>query len=78
MADDDSSTSEAARTLGKLGATRGGRARANVLTPEERSEIARRAVEARWVKAGKIKTDDAAPGPAGPGRTCRTRYFWAR
>lgn len=70
MADDDKGTSEAARTLGKLGATKGGRARANVLTPEERSEIARRAVEARWVKAGKIKADDDAP--ARPARADRS------
>jgi hypothetical protein len=33
-------TSEAARALSKLGAAKGGRARANVLTASERSEIA--------------------------------------
>ncbi|MFZ0887383.1 MAG: P63C domain-containing protein [Candidatus Binataceae bacterium] len=37
--------------LSKLGAAKGGRARANVLTKEERSEIARNAVRARWAKA---------------------------
>lgn len=44
---------EAARELSKLGAAKGGIARAQALTPEERSEIARNAVEARWEKAGK-------------------------
>ncbi|WP_163275317.1 P63C domain-containing protein [Cellulomonas iranensis] len=34
--------------LFRLGASEGGRARARKLTPEERSEIARRAAEARW------------------------------
>jgi hypothetical protein len=43
--------------LGKLGAAKGGRARANVLTPQERSEIARAASRARWAKAGKVVKD---------------------
>jgi P63C domain len=47
--------SSAARELAKVGAAKGGRARANVLTPEERSEIARRASRARW---GKTKEPD--------------------
>jgi hypothetical protein len=46
--------SDAAKQLSLLGAKKGGRARASVLTPEERSEIARKAVNARWQKAGKI------------------------
>ncbi len=46
-------TSEAARRLSKRGAAKGGLARANTLTPEERRDIARRAVAARWAKAGK-------------------------
>jgi hypothetical protein len=33
---------------GKLGASKGGTIRAAKLTPERRSEIARRAAEARW------------------------------
>lgn len=45
--------SNAARELSKLGASKGGKARAEKLSPEERSEIARMAVEARWEKAGK-------------------------
>jgi squalene-hopene/tetraprenyl-beta-curcumene cyclase len=44
-------SSDAARELSKLGAAKGGKARANSLTPEQRSEIARRAVAARWAKA---------------------------
>ena len=48
-------TSDEARKLSKLGARKGGRARANVLTPQERRESARKAAEARWdrVRAAK-------------------------
>jgi hypothetical protein len=53
---DDEDASQAARNLSKLGADKGGRARANVLTPEERREIAQRAGRARWAKAGKLKS----------------------
>lgn len=61
---DPTDASEAGRQLGKLGANKGGRARANVLTPSERSEIARQAVRTRWEKAGKLKplTSDRHPG----------------
>lgn len=38
----------AAVALGKLGASKGGNARAAVLTPKERSAIARKAAEKRW------------------------------
>lgn len=34
--------------LGRLGGRKGGKARAEKLTPEERSEIARKAAKARW------------------------------
>ena len=37
--------------LGKLGGSKGGKIRAAKLTPEERSEIARKAVLARLAKA---------------------------
>jgi hypothetical protein len=37
--------------LGKLGGSKGGKIRAARLTPERRSEIARKAVLARWAKA---------------------------
>lgn len=38
----------AAVALGRLGGKRGGKARAAKLTPERRSEIAKKAAEARW------------------------------
>jgi len=38
----------AAVALGRLGGRKGGRARAEKLTAEQRSEIARRAAAARW------------------------------
>ncbi|SPF40201.1 Histone H1 (fragment) [Candidatus Sulfotelmatobacter kueseliae] len=37
--------------LGKLGGSKGGKIRAAKLTPGERSEIARKAVLARWAKS---------------------------
>jgi len=37
--------------LGKLGGSKGGKIRAARLTPAQRSEIARKAVQARWAKA---------------------------
>lgn len=40
----------AAVALGKLGGAKGGKARAAKLTPEKRSEIAKRAAAARWGK----------------------------
>lgn len=46
--------------MSKLGAARGGRARASVLTAEERSEIARSAARARWGGA----VEDQPAGPA--------------
>jgi len=42
----------AAVALGRLGGMKGGRARAEKLSAEERSEIARRAAVARWSKRG--------------------------
>ena len=36
--------------LGRLGGLKGGKARAEKLTPEQRSEIARLAAKARWKK----------------------------
>lgn len=41
----------AAVTLGRKGGKKGGPARAAKLTPEQRSESARKAVLARWTKA---------------------------
>jgi len=40
----------AAVALGRLGGLKGGKARANSLTPEQRSEIAKKAAAKRWDK----------------------------
>jgi len=37
--------------LGKLGGSKGGKIRAAKLTPDERRDIARKAVLARWARA---------------------------
>lgn len=50
--DDSTKVREAAKILSGLGASKGGEARASRLTPERRSEIARKAVQARWRKEG--------------------------
>ena len=42
---------EAAVALGRLGGKKGGAARAAKLTPEQRSEIAKKAAAGRWKKA---------------------------
>jgi hypothetical protein len=41
---------QAAVALGKLGGKKGGPARAAKLTAEQRSEIAKKAAQARWAK----------------------------
>lgn len=46
-------TSKAAQELSRRGASKGGKARADALSPEERSEIARNAVLKRWEREGK-------------------------
>jgi hypothetical protein len=53
--------SKAAQALSKRGASKGGRARANVLDAEERSEIARKASEKRWAKTKKKDAPEDAP-----------------
>ncbi len=72
----------AAKKLSKLGAAKGGIARANTLTPEERKEIARRAVQARWAKAGKLKeqsererliVEQVSKSPDGRDKTLKTQ-----
>ena len=40
----------AAVVLGRLGGKKGGHARAKKLTPQQRSDIARRAAQVRWQK----------------------------
>jgi hypothetical protein len=42
--------------LGKLGGSKGGKIRAERLTAEQRKEIARKAVNARWDKVRAAKT----------------------
>jgi hypothetical protein len=56
QADDTHSTSVAAKNpaavaLGRLGGEKGGKARANSLTSERRSEIAKLAAKKRWGKS---------------------------
>jgi len=50
----------AAVALGRKGGLKGGFARAAKMTPEERSESARKAVQARWAKAKKASDSEAA------------------
>jgi hypothetical protein len=50
LPDKDAGKNPAAVALGRLGGAKGGRARANALTPEERQDIARTAAAARWKK----------------------------
>ncbi len=44
---------QAAVALGRLGGLKGGKARAAKLTPEERSEIAKKAAAKRWGKTSR-------------------------
>ena len=44
----DAGKDPAAVALGRRGGRKGGKARAEKMTPEERSEAARRAAQARW------------------------------
>jgi hypothetical protein len=44
--------------LGRLGGLKGGKARVSKLTPQERRELARKAVQARWAK---YKKDQQKP-----------------
>jgi hypothetical protein len=48
--DPDEGKDPAAVALGRKGGLRGGRARAERMTPEQRQEAARRAAQARWGK----------------------------
>lgn len=50
--DPDAGKDPAAVALGRKGGLKGGKARAAKMTPEERSEAARKAAEARWGKRG--------------------------
>jgi hypothetical protein len=67
---------DSARELARLGARLGGEARAAVLTAEERREIARKAVLARWKKhKGEAyqPPPDPSPAPAVPALAARLR-----
>jgi len=44
---------KAAVALGRLGGKKGGKARAEALSPERRKEIAQKAIAARWAKREK-------------------------
>lgn len=46
----DEGKNPAAVELGRKGGLKGGKARAQKLSPKERSEAAKRAAQARWVK----------------------------
>ncbi len=52
---EDEGKNPAAVALGRLGGLKGGKARAKKMTPEERSEAARKAALARWEKKNKPK-----------------------
>jgi len=58
MIDGTKKVNRNARALSKLGASKGGKARASVLTPEQRKEIARNAVRTRWAKAKGVSVDE--------------------
>lgn len=49
--------SQLARHIGAMGASLGGKTRANKLTPEQRSSIASKAASARWKQKGNIKNE---------------------
>jgi hypothetical protein len=49
-AEEPSEKNPHAVALGRLGGKKGGKARAEKLTPEQRKEIARKAAKARWEK----------------------------
>lgn len=55
--DPDEGKNPAAVALGRLGGRKGGQARSAKLTPERRSEIAKRAAAARWRRSD-LKADD--------------------
>jgi hypothetical protein len=56
----------AAVALGRKGGKKGGPARAAKLTPEQRSESARKAVQARWSKAQRGSEEMSEAAPATP------------
>ena len=49
-------------TLGRKGGLKGGKARAARMTAKERTEAARKAVQARWAKAKKAEKQKPSEG----------------
>ncbi len=45
--------------LGRAGGRKNGKARLEKLTPEQRQEIAQKAIQTRWAKAKKLKSGRA-------------------
>jgi hypothetical protein len=50
-------TAEDRQAVARMGGNKGGQARAEKLTPEQRKEIARKAAKARWAKSAGDKAD---------------------
>jgi hypothetical protein len=48
-------------SLGKKGGSKGGRARTDAMTPEERTELARMAARARWAKKKTVAKKRSGP-----------------
>lgn len=53
----DEGKNPAAQALGRLGGLKGGRARADALSPAKRKSIAKKAAQARWGTKAKPKGD---------------------
>jgi len=49
--DDNNGKNPAADALGRLGGKKGGKARTEMLTPEQRKKIAQKVASARWKKS---------------------------
>ncbi len=58
--EDESAVKDAAKTMAKSGASKGGIARREAMSPERRRESARKAVQARWAKV-KGQTPEVLP-----------------
>lgn len=56
--------SAAAKMLGRRGGLKGGKARAEKLTEEQRKEFARKAAAARWRKADSVPSPAPLQGPS--------------
>lgn len=54
----DEKINKHAKAMSKIGASKGGKARASVLTPEQRKEISQKAIRTRWAKAKGTPIED--------------------